>query len=226
MQGDFFHIVNRGVEKRRIFLTKKDSLRFIHNLYDFNDLSKAVSYSDRHPNLAVAPQSLRQKRRKRIELVDMLCWCLMHNHPHMLVQEKIDGGTSKLSQKLFGGYTSYFNLKNKRSGVLFQGRSKIILVERDAHFRYLPYYILSNPVKLIEPDWKETGIKNLKKVIAFLENYKYSSFPDLIGKKNFPETVNKKLFYEIYDTNEKKFKNDFIEWLDGFRGDFGEFKDF
>ncbi len=162
---------------------------------------------------------MRRPKKKNVkrELVDALCWCLMSNHPHILVSEKMEGGAGIFSKKIIGGYTKYFNKKNERSGVLFQGRSKIIPVTKDEHFLYLPYYIFSNPIKLIEPQWKDKGIKNLKKVIKFLDNYKWSSYIDIIGENNFPSIINKKLFFEIFDTNEKQFKKEFIEWLKGFR---------
>jgi len=224
MKGDIFHLLNRGVEKREIFPSEEDYLRFVYNLYDFNDVDNVVL-----PYLArrKAFSDVRRPNRLRKELVDVLCWCLMPNHPHVLAHEKIDGGISIFSKKIIGGYTKYFNDKNERSGVLFQGRSKIIRVTDDSHFNYLPFYIMANPIDLIEPKWREKGIRNLKKVIRFLENYKYSSFPDLIGKENFPFVINKKLFYELFDTNQKRFRQDFIEWLrdyqaSGIDPDFGK----
>ncbi len=206
MKGDILHILNRGVEKRKIFFTEKDYWRFIYNLCDFNDKNPVLySYNDRRQYLSAM---------RKPKIVDIPCLCLMPNHYHILVQERIDDGASIFSKKLTSGYTQYFNLKNNRSGVLFQGRSKIILIKRDKHFIHIPYYIFSNPIKLIEPQWKERGIKNLKKVIEFLENYKWSSYSNVIGgKENFPFIINKKLFFEIFDTNEKQFKKDFIEWL-------------
>jgi len=209
MKGDIFHLLNRGVEKRKVFLNEKDFLRFIYNLDDFNDTENVT-----------LPYLSRRRRREKLdvarpkeELVDNLCWALLPNHPHVLIQEKIDGGISIYSKKTIGGYTKYFNEVYKREGVLFQGRSKIIKVTREPHLFHLPFYIMANPIDLIEPQWREKGIKNLSKVIKFLENYRYSSFLDLIGKENFPSIFNKKLFYQIFDTNEKKFKEGFIEWL-------------
>ncbi|MBU2219244.1 hypothetical protein KKG15_02015 [Patescibacteria group bacterium] len=208
MKSDIFHILNRGVEKRKIFLDEEDYLRFVYNLYDFNDINNVVdSYYQRRE------KSLSDVRRPNNEIVDVLCWCLMPNHIHLLVQEKVNGGTSLYSKKIIGGYTKYFNDSNERSGVLFQGRSKIILIKKDKHFIHMPYYIFSNPVKLIESYWKEKGIKNSKKAIQFLENYKWSSFSDITGKDNFPFIINKKLFFEFFDTNKKQFKKDFFEWL-------------
>ena len=219
MKGDFFHIVNRGVEKRKIFITKNDYLRFIHNLYDFNNKDNVdLSYFHRRQihnyNIYGSATSVNSKE----EIVNVLCWCLIPNHLHLLVQEKLEKGASMFTKKLTGGYTLYFNLQNDRSGVLFQGRSKIISVTRDAHFIYLPYYILSSPIGLIEPHWKEKGIKNFKKVIEFLENYKYSSFPDLNGKENFPFVINKNLFYKLFNTNKKQFREDFLDWLKNYKG--------
>lgn len=208
MKGDIFHIINRGVEKRNIFLNEENYLRFSYNLEDFNttDLVDS-SYYKRRKSVIRSPKINRE------ELVDNLLWCLMPNHYHDLVLEKVDGGTGKFSKKVSNGYTLHFNIENNRSGVLFQGKSKIIPVVKDEHFLFLPFYILSNPIKLIEPKWKEIGIKNHKKVIKFLEDYRWSSYLDIIGKDNFSSVINKKKFFEIYDTNEKRFKKEFIGWL-------------
>lgn len=217
MRGDIFHILNRGVEKRKVFMTEEDSDRFAHNLYDFNDTDNTVmSYFNRRKYFsAVRPPKSGGKTKK--QLVDVICWALMPNHPHILVQESVDGGASMFSKKIFGGYTGYFNEKNERSGVLFQGRSKIIKVTQDPHFIHLPFYIMTNPIDIIEPSWRENGIQNFNRVIKFLENYRYSSFLDLIGKENFPHTLNKQAFYEMFFTNEKQFRKDFIDWLKGYK---------
>lgn len=211
MKGDIFHILNRGIERREVFDSEEDYLRFVHNLYDFNDTSYSLPYPQR--------SKLRKfgHRMSKEKIVDLLCWCLMPNHNHNLAMEKINGGVSSFSKKIFGGYTKYVNEKKERSGVLFQGRSKIIPVKEDPHFIYLPFYIMANPIGLIEPNWKEKGVRNLEKIVEHLENYRWSSFPDLVGKENFPSVINKSLFYEIFQTNENKFKKDFIEWLKNYK---------
>lgn len=221
MKVNIFHLLNRGVEKRKVFITKEDYLRFAYNLYDFNDTENVtLRYFYRRKPVPSFAEVRRLQKPKR-ELVDILCWCLMPNHPHALVCEKIKGGASKFSQKIIGGYTRYFNDKNKRDGVLFQGRSKIIKVTKEPHFIHLPFYIMANPIDLIESDWRERGIQNLDKVIRFLENYKNSSFLDLIGKENFSFMINKKLFYDLFQTDEKEFKKHFIGWLKTYKGDTG-----
>lgn len=200
MKGEFFHILNRGVEKRKIFLDDEDYYRFFHNLDDFND-----------KNLTILPYSVRRsamrkpkKKEVKKKLVNILCWCIMPNHYHILVQEVINGGSSIFSKKITSGYTQYFNLKNKRDGVLFQGRSKIIQLKKDEHFLHIPYYILSNPIKLIEPNWKEKGLQNYKRAVKFLDDYKWSGI------------IDKESFLRLFDTNEKQFKTSLKEWLSGF----------
>lgn len=213
MEEKFFHILNRGVDKKEIFNGEEDYIRFTNNLVGLNNKNIASPYCYRKKQFFYKNKSNYGNRITLVKIVNILCWCLMPNHFHSFIEEKFDKSAGWFSKKLISGHTHYFNLKNKRSGVLFQGRSKIIPIEQNEHFLWLPYYIMANPIKLIEPKWKENGIKNIDKVMRFLENYKYSSFPDLIGKTNFPEIINKKMFYEIYDTNEEKFKKDFMEWL-------------
>ena len=146
-------------------------------------------------------------------IVDILAWCLMSNHFHLLVKEKTKGAAGQFSKKITGGYTQCFNLKRNRSGVLFQGKTKIIPVNNDPHFLYIPYYIFTNPIKLKQPDWKEAGVKKPAEMLNFIENYKWSSLQDTIGKNNFPEVVNKKLFFELFNTDEKEIKKEIKNWI-------------
>lgn len=215
MTGEVFHVLNRGVDKRKIFFDEKDYFRFVYNLYDFND--KSVSLMSYRNRRKFDNSAIRWPNKKKDQLVDILCWCLMPNHYHILLQEKVDGGAGIFSKKLSGGYTQYFNLKNKRSGVLFQGKSKIIQVKKDEHFMYLPFYIFSNPVKLMQADWKERGLKNVNQTGKFLEGYKWSSYLNIIGGNNFSFVINRKSFFELFDSSEDQFQKYFKEWLFGYR---------
>jgi len=215
MKGDLFHLLNRGVEKRKIFLDESDYLRFIHNLHDFNDSANVLqSYWRRRKMTEVRPPSK--------EVVDVLGWSLLSNHPHLLVMEKIDGGKSLFSQKIFGGYTMYFNERYERGGVLFQGRTKIIPVTTDQHFYHLPFYIHLNPLDLFDKEWRTTGVKDVKKSIEFLDNYRWSNYRDISGRGEFPSTTNRGLFFEIFNTNEKRYRKDLIEWLANYKGNLTE----
>lgn len=210
MENNIYHITNRGVEKRKVFLKDTDYLRFVHNLYDFNDIENTDKsyYYRRHLSDVGRPKNKNM-------LVDVPCWSLMPNHPHIMAMEKSQGNISIFSKKIIGGYTKYFNEQHNRSGVLFQGKSKIILVEKDAHFLHLPFYIHLNVLDLFQPNWKEDGIKDVKKAIEFLEQYRWSNYRDIIGVGNgeFANISNRKLFFEMFDTNEKKYKKDIEGWI-------------
>jgi putative transposase len=120
----------------------------------------------------------------------------MPNHFHFLVRQKEKNGIVKFMQKLGTGYTMYFNQKQKRVGGLFQGRFKAINIDREVHFIHLPHYIHTNPLSL-----NYGGSTS----IEFLENYRWSSFPDYIGKKNFPSVTKREFLLNVFGS-EKKYK--------------------
>ena len=209
----FYHIYNRGVEKRKIFLDEQDHLRFIHDLFEFNNLDPAPSLTyhfDKHSKEVGLPKIKRQPRKL---LVELLVYCLMPNHFHIIAKQRIDGGVTTFMRKLGTGYTNYFNQKYERVGSLFQGKYKIVQIKKEPHFFNLPCYVHLNPLDLIIPDWKENKeVKDTKKAINFLENYRWSSFPDYIGKKNFPSVIQHESFSKFLGSP-AQYKIDTIEWL-------------
>jgi putative transposase len=223
MKGNIFHLLNRGVEKRKIFLSDENYIRFIHNMRDFNNKDNVtMSYYNRRK------YSDSEVRPPNKNLVDVVCWCLMPNHPHIMAIEKDEGNISNFSRKIFGGYTMYFNEQNDRSGVVFQGNTKIIQIKKDAHLLYLPFYIHLNPLDLFQSGWKEDGIKDIEGAIKFLEEFRWSNYRDIIGVGNgeFEAITNKKLFFEMFQTNPKKYKKDLEEWIrsEGYKEDFNKFE--
>lgn len=205
MKGDIFHVLNRGVDRGRIFSDKADYSRFVDCLYKFNHQGSALRFGNK--NFIDTP--------KQNRIIEILQWNLMPNHYHLLIQERVDGGAVDFAKRIGNGYTKYFNIKNNRSGYLFQNAAKIIPIVKNEHFLYLPFYIEANPIKLIEPSWKEVGIKNSKKAADFLESYFWSSYKDHIGVLNFPDIINQDLFFEVFDTSPRQYKIDFLEWLRG-----------
>ncbi len=203
-KDQIYHIYNRGVEKRNIFLDDQDYFRFIHNLFEFND----ENYSSQ--NVKVQPWKRCEKKREL--LTEILMFTLMPNHFHLLLKQKKENGIIKFMQKLGTGYTMYFNKKYDRVGGLFQGRFKAVIIKEDVHFIHLPYYIHANPLKLIEPNWKTEGLKDHKKAVDFLENYRWSSFLDYIGKKNFPSVTQREFFLDIFKGC-KNYKEQTKNWL-------------
>jgi putative transposase len=179
---EFYHVLNRGVEKRKIVLGDKDRARFIHDLWAFNDANASSNFLHhaRHEQLV-----------DRDPLVYMHAFCLMDNHYHLLLSERKDRGISLFMQKLNMGYAKYFNEKYERVGTLWQGKYKKILIKRDAHFMYIPYYIHLNPLDRSFAEWRDGKIKNPKRALAALREYRWSSHLDYLGIKNFPSLTHR-----------------------------------
>ena len=201
--AEIYHILNRSIDKKKIFSNDKDYLRFIHDLFEFNDEGFANKYSVlQGPNI----------RKPRKLLVNIHAFCLMPNHYHLLVSEIKEDGIKKFMQKLGAGYVRYFNQKYKRKGTIFESRYKSILISKSNHFLNLPYYIHLNPLDLKFPEWRERELNNYNKVVEYLNNYRWSSHLDYCGIKNFPSVTDRKLLLDIF-SGEEKYKQSINKWL-------------
>lgn len=215
--GEIYHIYNRGVDKRNIFLDESDKYRFVHDLFEFNDKNPAKNltiYLKNNANKEVGLPKLKGGSREM--MVEILAYCLMDNHFHLMVRQKTENGITEFMRKLGTGYTNYFNKKYDRSGSLFQGKFKSVNLNNNAHFLYLPIYIHLNPLDFNYPEWREGKIKNYKKAVDFLENYKWSSYVDYIGKKNFPSILSRDFLLDRFDNSTEKLKKETNNWLKSF----------
>lgn len=194
-----YHLYNRGVEKRNVFLDEKDHFRFIHDLFEFNDQNPASNlgyFLTSRQSIEVGLQYIRKPRKL---LIEILAFCLMPNHYHLMVRQVTEGGVTEFMRKLGTGYTNYFNQKCKRVGALFQGKFKAVLIEQESHFVYLPYYIHFNPLDIVMPMWRESSIPDYREAITFLESYRWSSHLDYLGKKNFPSVTSREFLLEYFN---------------------------
>lgn len=205
--GEYYHLYNRGTEKRNIFMRKGDYDRFLALLYLANQSEST--------ELKLQGRTLEEisEPKKGEPLVEIAAYCLMPNHFHLLVRELKEGGVSKFMQKLMTGYTMYFNKKHDRSGSLFQGKFKAIHVADDRYLRYLVSYIHLNPVKLIEPKWKETGISNQARAERYLETYTVSSYLDYLKRERIEKMILTKDSLPEYFSSGSDFKTFVTEWL-------------
>jgi len=198
---EIYHVLSRGVDKRKIFLNDQNYFRFIHNLFEFNNSEWVSTSGQRKFNQCadIASRHIGQEsRKKRKLLVDIHAFCLMPNHYHLLLSSRVKDGIPRFMKKLNMGYAKYFNIKNDRKGALFESRYKSILIESESHFMYLPHYIHLNPLDLNMPEWREHKLRNVTGAINFLENYRWSSFPDYIGHKNFPSVTNRTFLLDVF----------------------------
>ena len=215
VSGNIYHVFNRGVEKRSIFMDDRDYLRFIRGLLIFNDTKPILNFNQKF-------ESVYKFDKDKETLVDILAFCLMPNHFHILLKQRIDDGISKFMSKIGIGYANYFNLRYERVGSLFQGNFKSVLINEESQFLNIPYYIHLNPLGLIFPDWQKKGINKTKQAMEFLNSYRWSSHPDYIGQSNFCSLLEMNTLKEIF-RNEENYKKDICEFIKDF--DFSNIKD-
>jgi len=192
---ELYHVLNRGVDKRDIFMDDSDYLRFVHDMWEFNDVAPTSHANHSFKNLDLRNPNFGQKN-INTAIVDIHGWCLMKNHYHLLLSERVEGGLTKFLRKLNVGYANYFNERHEREGSLFQGRTKRILIEKDAHFMHILHYIHFNPLDFVSTaaGWREHAIEKIKDAKHQLETYRWSSYHDYCGTKNFPSILTTDLF--------------------------------
>ena len=183
----------------------RDRVRFIHNLYEFNDEESVTNVLYRYrKNMAIAKPYIsgkagEEKRNPRKLLVKAHAFNLLPNHYHLMLSPLKEGAVSLFMKKLNSGYAQYFNQKYERTGTLFEGRFRRVLVKNQAHFIHLPYYInVVNTLDLLQPGWREEKQIEYKKAVKFLDSYRWSSHLDYCGKKNFPSVTQREFLLEFF----------------------------
>ncbi|OIN95314.1 hypothetical protein COS81_04450 [candidate division WWE3 bacterium CG06_land_8_20_14_3_00_42_16] len=157
--GGFYHVYNRGVEKRKIFIDALDCGMFLTYLQNY-----------------LTPPTLKQVRPVRksnlYKELKLIAYCLMPNHLHLLLQQITTTGMTNFMRCITNAYTAYFNQRRHRTGPLFQGRYKAKLILEENYLLSLTRYIHRNPIDL-SPDYH-----------ANLSLYPYSSYQEYLAQRN------------------------------------------
>lgn len=204
INGEVYHIISRTVGDTVVFENENDFYRGIFSIYEFNN-KNAVNIWKRREERKVEKKRLRltspnfEKKPeldKRDKFVEIFAFSFMPNHLHLLVKQLKDNGISEFMKKVNGGYAKYFNEKYDRKGHLFN-KFKPVHINNDNQLKVAFTYVHTNLISLIEPGWKEKGIRNIKKVKQYLENNKRHSYPDYLSKKNFPSVTERSFLSEL-----------------------------
>lgn len=152
--GEYYHIYNRGVDKRDIFGDTHDLERFKESMREFNHVDRIFSLQSIRKSdsglVAIIDES-----KNRSPLVAFVSFTVNPNHFHFVLKQLVDGGISEFMHRLSGGYTSYFNKKNNRTGSLFQGTFKSKHCDNDAYFRKIFAYTNENNLVHDIPESKQ-----------------------------------------------------------------------
>jgi putative transposase len=169
--NEIYHIYNRGVEKRPVFVDKKGYDRFMQIIDYYRFANCPIKFSKfKVLPLAEKVNLMKDLEKKSKLLVDIYAFCLMPNHFHFLLKQLEKNGISKFISKASNAFSHYFNIRHDRSGHLFQGNFGAVRIEDDEQLFHTSRYIHLNPVT--------SYIINLDKLTV----YPYSSYPEYLGR--------------------------------------------
>ena len=214
IKNEYYHVYNRGVDKRNIFGTKGDSNRFLQSMDSFNTEEPVGSLYQ----LSFDKRFGRRTSKSSKKLVEIVCFCLNLNHFHFLLKQVAENGISEFMKRLSGGYTKYFNEKNERSGVLFQGKFKSSHIDSNEYMLHLSVYInLNNLIhglsgeefkNLSFSSWKEYIEENMESSMCakqvILDQFKSREEYKDFAEKSLPDIIARK-------TQEKEIEEMFID---------------
>lgn len=203
VNNQIYHIFNRSVDKIPIFANawiNDHALKTI-NFYRFSELPIRFSLFDQWSKERQS-ELIQKLENKLKDQVDILCFCLMPNHFHFLIKQKIDSGISNFISLFQNSFTRYFNSKKVRVGHLFQGEFKSVLIESDEQLLHVSRYIHLNP-------YTSYIVRGHNKIL----NYRWSSLADYLSenKKSFCKT---KIILSLFKNKQsyKKFVLDQAEY--------------
>lgn len=200
---EYYHIYNRGMQKQLIFESDKDRLRFLFLLLTFqgkntiSNISRTLKQNVQSSTLNINSELINDILQDKI--VELVVFCLMPNHFHLIIKELEEGGIAKYMQRVLTAYTKYFNICHQKTGHLFQGSYKSVFLEDDIQLMHTSAYIHKNPLELKE--WKKK-----------LEKYPWSSYQDYIFKNHWGSLLSQNIILDRYLESENidSYKN-FVE---------------
>lgn len=167
--GEYYHVFNRSVDKRPIFASSRECKRAIDVMYYYSfdrppiRFSKFLMLSDEQRNLML------DFLNKKGSIVNFIAYCIMPNHFHFLLKQKVDYGISKFLANFQNSYAHYFNTKSERKGPIWQGQFKAVRIEDDLQLLHVSRYIHLNPyTSFVVPS------------VQALQGYTWSSLPEYI----------------------------------------------
>ena len=202
VEGAYYHIYNRGVEKRDIFLDKQDYSVFLRFL-------KEYLLPPEHPALLkLLGINPRRKPINCYEDIKLLSYCLMPNHFHLFVQQKSKDGLKTFMKALSTNYVMYFNSKYDRVGPLFQGTYKAVRIETEPYYVHISRYIHRNPEELLARDQP-------------LCTYPYSSYKYYLDG-NGPDWLDVSEILKMFRSSKRLFAKDILSYesfVEGYKTD-------
>lgn len=213
--GQYYHIFNHGVDEKKVFSTDSDFKRILVSLVVFNDQKDSTHNLSRFVKDPIKLiKGYTPDNRDR--LVDIIAFTFLPTHYHLFVRERVKNGISRFMHRLAKGYSRYFNLKNKRSGSLWQAPFGAKHVNNRPHFIHMISYTHLNILDLYCPDWREGEIKNWSKMAPKLISYPWSSYANYrTGSSQIPFInliLTRPKWFSEYYPEPKAFEENLRSW--------------
>lgn len=191
-----YHVYNRGVARGILFRGAPDYTHFLDTLSYYRETKPAAKLSlfskETLPSI-LAQQPVRP-------LVDVIAFCLMDNHFHLILRQREERGISTYLSRVQNSYARYFNTKNDRVGPMFQGRFQAVLVNRDAQLLHLTRYQHLNPV--------------VARLVERPEDYRWSSYASHYLKDHHDRLCQPRLVLDMIGSTGlyRKFVEDYADY--------------
>lgn len=199
VEDGYYHIYNRGVEKRIIFTDEQDYKTFLSFLKLYltkpKQQGRTLSLGD---NTTIG---VKRAPNNFTDNITLFAYCLMPNHFHFMVKQQSEYAIASYMQSLMTKYTTYFNKRHHRVGGLFQGKYKAVRIENEYQYVYLTKYIHRNPLSL--PKYKNSSQP--------LSSYPYSSYPNYLKQFSQSWVNTDEILSRFSDTNHSLSYQSFIE---------------
>lgn len=187
VKGEFYHIYAHGISDLEIFRNKRDYQRFLTLLFSANG-TKTIPRLDRCIDLNLVWDIINNKIDLGKTLVDIVCFCLMPTHFHLLLGERGNANISKYLHRILVSHSKYFNLKYERRGHLFENKFNSKHIDSNEYLLILSSYIHKNS--------KE-------------EKYPWSSYQDFISENRWQHLLKKNIIEDQFK-NPQEYK-DFVD---------------
>lgn len=184
-ENAFYHVYNRGVEKREIFIDRSDYVFFLHLLK--TALLPPIKGDTLQKARFIRP------RKNFYQDINLLCYCLMPNHYHLLINQHNSYSLAKFIQSISTAYAMYFNKKYSRVGRLFEGVFKAVDINDENYLFWLTRYIHRNPTNF--------------------RNYEYSSYNDYLGTRQ-TKWINTQIILDFFSSTRAKKHANYKQFVD------------
>lgn len=195
--GEICHVFNKSIAGYKIFNDESDYIRMAQVLMYYQKKNKTVRFSE-YLRREKTQENIMQDAEETEKLVNIVAYCLMSTHIHLILEQLQEKGISEYMRKILDSYSRYFNIKHNRKGPLWEGRFKKVIVETEGQLLHLTRYIHLNPVSAY--------------LVNKPEDWRFSSYGEYLSEDSREKFCNYKKILDFKPETYRKFVENNIEY--------------